>query len=205
MAIDPQNDAAILQREKRVWDRLAQGHLGIQIAADEGVSKQVISAIKKRVERRIAKEILGNVVQLRARQVGELRRARELAWKGYEDSCKPAAKRKTKSVPTGTTSTTQMVEDEVKGQSGNPAMLAMVYRGIEIEAKLTGTEAPTKVAQTNPDGSEAYQPGALAAAHARVDELLRLALDRMQAAPLQVGSGQTSDAEAASQEQEKSA
>jgi len=33
---------------------------------------------------------------------------------------------------------------EIKAQGGNPAFLEQVYHGIQLEAKLTGTEAPTK-------------------------------------------------------------
>jgi hypothetical protein len=33
-------------------------------------------------------------------------------------------------------------QNEVKGQSGNPAFLDKVYDGIRLEARLTGTEAP---------------------------------------------------------------
>ena len=39
-----------------------------------------------------------------------------------------------------------MEQNEVKGQSGNPAFLDKVYDGIRLEARLTGTEAPQKQA-----------------------------------------------------------
>ena len=63
------------------------------------------------------------------------------AWRGWEESCKPAAKTTRRSGGKGFGS---VEANEVKVQSGNPAFLEKVYDGIRLEAKITGTEAPLK-------------------------------------------------------------
>ena len=124
-----------------MWDLLLKGIEGLEIARREGVDPAVISRIKKRVERRITNETDGKAASLKARQIGEIRRARREAWRGWEASCKPAAKTKRRS---GGTAPGTVEENEVKGQSGNPAFLEKIYDGIRIEARITGTEAPHK-------------------------------------------------------------
>ena len=145
MPLDPQNTAQIRDRELRVWDLLLKGLEGIDIARREGVHPSVISRIKTRVERRITAETDGKAASLKARQIGEIRRARREAWRGWEESCKPAAKTTRRSGGTGAGGKAGTVEqNEVKGQSGNPAFLDKVYDGIRLEARITGTEAPQK-------------------------------------------------------------
>ena len=139
MPIDPQNAAQIRDRELRVWDLLLKGLEGVEIARREGVDPSVISRIKTRVERRIVAETEGKVHSLKARQLGEIRRARREAWRAWEESCKPAAKTTRRSAGKGPGTVEQ---NEVKAQSGNPAFLEKVYDGIRLEARLTGTEAP---------------------------------------------------------------
>jgi hypothetical protein len=141
MAIDSQNLPQIRARELRVWDLLLKGVEGVEIARREGVDPAVISRIKTRVERRIASEIDGKAASLRARQVGEIRRARREAWRAWEESCKPAAKT-TRRSGAGRTGTVEA--NEIRGQSGNPAFLDKVFEGIRLEARLTGTEAPER-------------------------------------------------------------
>jgi DNA-binding CsgD family transcriptional regulator len=141
MAIDPQNVAQIRDRELRVWDQLLRGLEGVEIARREGVDPAVISRIKKRVERRITSETDSKAASLKARQIGEIRRARREAWRAWEESCKPAAKTTRRSGGTGPGA---VEASEIKGQSGNPAFLEKVYDGIRLEARITGTEAPQK-------------------------------------------------------------
>jgi len=141
MPLDPQNIAQIRNRELRVWDLLLKGLEGVEIARREGVDPSVISRIKKRVERRIIAETDGKAHSLKARQIGETRRARREAWRAWEESCKPAAKTTRRSGGKGTGS---MEANEIKAQSGNPAFLDKVYDGIRLEARITGTEAPQK-------------------------------------------------------------
>ena len=146
MPLDPQNTAQIRDRELRVWDLLLKGIEGIDIARREGVHPSVISRIKTRVERRITAETDGKAASLKARQIGEIRRARREAWRGWEESCKPAAKttRRSGGKGFGASATGTVEQNEVKGQSGNPAFLDKVYDGIRLEARITGTEAPQK-------------------------------------------------------------
>ena len=144
MPLDPQNIAQIRDRELRVWDLLLKGLEGIEIARREGVHPSVISRIKTRVERRITAETDGKAASLKARQIGEIRRARREAWRGWEESCKPAAKttRRSSGKWPGASGAGIVEQNEVKGQSGNPAFLDKVYDGIRLEARITGTEAP---------------------------------------------------------------
>ena len=144
MPIDPQNTAQIRDRELRVWDLLLKGLEGLEIARREGVHPSVISRIKTRVERRITAETDGKAASLKARQIGEIRRARREAWRGWEESCKPAAKTTRRSGGKGLSGSGLVEQNEVKGQSGNPAFLDKVYDGIRLEARITGTEAPQK-------------------------------------------------------------
>ena len=142
MAIDPQNIAQIRDRELRVWDLLLKGLEGVDIARREGVNPSVISRIKTRVEHRITAETDGKAASLRARQIGEIRRARREAWRAWDESCKPAAKTTRRLGGTGPGGTSEA--NEIKGQCGNPAFLEKVYDGIRLEARITGTEAPQK-------------------------------------------------------------
>ena len=144
MPLDPQNTAQIRDRELRVWDLLLKGLEGLEIARREGVHPSVISRIKTRVERRITAETDGKAASLKARQIGEIRRARREAWRGWEESCKPAAKTTRRSGGKGLSGSATVEQNEVKGQSGNPAFLDKVYDGIRLEARITGTEAPQK-------------------------------------------------------------
>ena len=116
MPLDPQNRAQILDRELRVWDLLLKGLEGVEIARREGVHPSVISRIKTRVERRITAETEGKVASLKARQLGEIRRARREAWRGWEASCKPRRKTTRRS---GGPAPGTVEQTEVKGQSGN--------------------------------------------------------------------------------------
>ena len=141
MPLDPQNVAQIRDRELRVWDLLLKGLEGVDIARREGVHPSVISRIKTRVERRITAETDGKAQSVKARQIGEIRRARREAWRAWEESCKPAAKTTRRS---GGTAAGTVEANEVKAQSGNPAFLDKVYDGIRLEARITGTEAPQK-------------------------------------------------------------
>lgn len=141
MALDPQNIAQIRDRELRVWDLLLKGLEGVEIARREGVDPAVISRIKKRVERRITAETDGKAQSLKARQIGEIRRARREAWRAWEESCKPAAKTTRRS---GGSAAGTVEANEVKAQHGNPAFLDKIYDGIRLEARITGTEAPQK-------------------------------------------------------------
>ena len=143
MPIDPQNTAQIRDRELRVWDLLLKGLEGVEIARREGVDPAVISRIKKRVERRITAETDGKAQSVKARQIGEIRRARREAWRAWEESCKPAAKTTRRS---GGNAAGTVEANEVKAQNGNPAFLDKVYDGIRLEARITGTEAPQKQA-----------------------------------------------------------
>jgi DNA-binding CsgD family transcriptional regulator len=143
MPLDPQNRAQIRDRELRVWDLLLKGYEGVEIARREGLDPAVISRIKTRVERRITAETDGKAQSLKARQVGEIRRARREAWRAWEESCKPAAKTTRRSGGGGPGT---IESNEVKVQSGNPAFLEKVYDGIRLEARITGTEAPQKQA-----------------------------------------------------------
>ena len=86
MPLDPQNIAQIRDRELRVWDLFLKGLEGVEIARREGVNPSVISRIKTRVERRIIAETDGKAASLKARQIGEIRRARREAWRGWEES-----------------------------------------------------------------------------------------------------------------------
>src|SRR5262249_35669788 len=120
MPIDPQNTPQIRDRELRVWDLLLKGVESQEIAKREGVHPSVISRIKTRVERRVTAEIEGKAASLRARQLGEIRRARREAWRGWEASCQPAAKTTRRS--SGSKFST-VEANEVKAQNGNPAFL----------------------------------------------------------------------------------
>ena len=82
------------------------------------------------------------MASLKARQIGEIRRARREAWRAWEESCKPAAKTTRRSGWKGSGGAIEA--NEIKGQSGNPAFLEKVYDGIRLEARITGTEAPQK-------------------------------------------------------------
>jgi DNA-binding CsgD family transcriptional regulator len=143
MPLDPQNTAQIRDRELRVWDLLLKGLEGVEIARREGVDPAVISRIKTRVERRITAETDGKALSLKARQIGEIRRARREAWRAWEESCKPAAKTTRR---LGGKGPGPIEANEIKAQSGNPAFLDKVYDGIRLEARITGTEAPQKQA-----------------------------------------------------------
>ena len=143
MPLDPQNRAQIRDRELRVWDLLLKGLEGVEIARREGVDPAVISRIKTRVERRITAETDSKAQSAKARQIGEIRRARREAWRAWEESCKPAAKTTRRS---GGGAAGTVEANEVKAQSGNPAFLDKVYDGVRLEARLTGTEAPHKQA-----------------------------------------------------------
>ena len=131
MPLDPQNTAQIRDRELRVWDLLLKGYEGVEIARREGVDPSVISRIKKRVEKRITAETDGKAQSLKARQIGEIRRARREAWRAWEESCKPAAKTTRRS---GGKSAGSTESNEIKAQSGNPAFLDKVYDGLSARS-----------------------------------------------------------------------
>ena len=133
MPLDPQNKAQILDRELRVWDLLLKGRESVEIARGEGVHPSVISRIKTRVEHRIIAETDGKVASLKARQLGEIRRARREAWRAWEESCKPAAKTTRRS---GGTAPGTVEANEIKGQSGNPAFLEKVYDGVPTKNSI---------------------------------------------------------------------
>jgi DNA-binding Lrp family transcriptional regulator len=54
---------------------------------------------------------------------------------------------------------------------GNPQAVEKALKVMERRAKLLGLDAPTKVAPTNPDGTEAFRPMSDAELDARIREL----------------------------------
>lgn len=187
MPVDPNDAIAILNREAQVWDLLGQGMTGVEVAAKLGIDFRIVSRIKRRVENRTIADMKKNVDRVRARQVGKVQWAQRQAVKGWTESCKPAAKTKRRMQPATAANGQQssiLVSEEntIEGQSGNPAFLTAYGSLVEMEAELTGTKAPTKIAPTDPTGTKPFEPAALTEAHQRFNELVRLAAQRAIAA-----------------------
>lgn len=62
---------------------------------------------------------------------------------------------------------------ETGGQTGDPRYMQVLLGIKDRRAKILGTDAPTKVAPTTPDGSEPYKPMTDAELDARIMELTK--------------------------------
>ena len=153
-AIDPHNRAQIQERERRVWDAYVVGKTHAAIAADEQVSRPMISRIIARCLKRATERMATEAVETTARQLAQVRKTTAEMWAAWERSKLAKARITRHKSQHG-----ELVGEEhsTEAQVGNPAYLRLALDAMEREAKILGLDAPHTVAPTDPTGTTASE------------------------------------------------
>ena len=152
--IDPHNRAQIQERERRVWDSYLGEKMHEQIAAAEHVSRPMITRIINRHLKRAIEQMTTEAVEMKARQLAQVRKLKAECWEAWERSKLAKARITRKKGAQGeATGEAQSTEAQV----GNVAFLRLFLELMEREAKILGIDAPQKYAPTDPSGTTPYE------------------------------------------------
>jgi DNA-binding CsgD family transcriptional regulator len=147
------------ERERRAWELRVKGLTQGQIADQLDISQQGVSEILRRVEKRVLAELSASVAELKARQTAQLEYVYREAIAAWERSLRNAKSVETTTEPAKSDDpavgvdggskagpTTTRTKRTVKGQSGNPALLAQALAALADIRAIWGAEAPRKLA-----------------------------------------------------------
>jgi hypothetical protein len=139
---------------------IRQGRTTREIAAEIGVSQPKVVRLSQKAREFYRKSAVDDVAARRNRQLAEIEDAKREAWDGWHRSKQPATRKTTRDKETTggsgdgdkpcNTTETILVEEN---QAGDPQFIRELRGLVELEAKLAGTFAPTKVANTDPSGN----------------------------------------------------
>lgn len=143
-------DQVARERERIAWSLRQRCWTEARIAAELGVSQPAVSKILARVEKRLLARLTKRADRVKARQTAQLEHITNEAMTEWERSKQDSETVKTteegaEGVPSFTTKT----ETTVKGQTGNPSLLAQAREAMADIRKIWGAEAPTKTDVTS--------------------------------------------------------
>ena len=133
-------------RRQRVAELHLQGWTQQAIAEDVGIVQSVVFNDLKHIRKEWRESAIRDFDAMRDEELRRLERIERESWEAWERSQKPAQSARIAEGGTGKGHKT------VKGQVGNPKFLDVVLKCIESRRSMLGLDAPTKVAQTTPDG-----------------------------------------------------
>jgi len=146
-SIDPHNRAQIQAREERVWASSLVFKTHSQIAAEEHVSRPMISKILDRLVVRARAKLAQEVGETLVRQLAQVRKTIAEMWASWERSKQPKARVKRKKSVTGESAGEEQTSET---QAGNVAFLRLALEAMEHEMKLLGQAVPPPLAPTDP-------------------------------------------------------
>jgi len=163
MPVSRAKKAEMVRRRRAVGDLFVQGHSQIAIADQLGISQPTVSTDLKAIQKQWREAAVRDFDEQRERELRKLDALELESWKAWQRSQKPSQE----AILT-TDGTSQRTQKKVAEQVGDVRFLEQISKCIAARRALLGLDAPTKVAPTSPDGSEAY--------HCHVmSELMRLA------------------------------
>lgn len=160
-------EASIIERKERREKIVELILAGVtnksKIARQLGVSNATITRDIQKIEEQWVRDLNRGLDHARARQVQELAKVREEAWKAWAESRDGKLKIVTAEEGDGELSTTTTTETS----AGDPRFLKTIIDALDKEAEIAGTKV-IKVSPTSPDGSKTW-------ATAHMEELMGLA------------------------------
>lgn len=150
--------AVLIEREHKVWQLRQKCWTQQRIADELGITQAAVSKILKRMSDRFLAQHTDMVGRQKAQQTIQLEYIADEAMQAWERS-KEAAKavtQRAKESEDGSGSSDKQVTTQVKDQDGNPTYLAQAMAALDRLRKLWGTDAPFKVAPTDPKGEREY-------------------------------------------------
>lgn len=120
------------------------------IAEQLGISQTTVSRCLKRVADYCRKIYSAEFKEILNRELQKLDHLELEAWKGWEKSCKDAARQTVKAVRSGTEAIPVEKTLVTEGQSGDPRFLQIVNDCISKRCDLLGVEAPKKIDLVKP-------------------------------------------------------
>jgi hypothetical protein len=139
------------------------------LTAEFGIeySVEMIKRDLRLVRERWLKSSLRDFDELRSEQLAKLDLMELQTWEQWARSCADYSKKTTGTGPQGPIDKT-----ETGSQSGDPRYINVLLSIIERRCKLLGLDAPQKVAPTNPEGDQPYNPPSATEAEKRIQELM---------------------------------
>ncbi len=149
--------ARVVIRRKQVANLYLQGGLlHHQIAEKLGVSRPTITMDLKAIMDQWRAEARADIGEVTGRELAKLDIMEAEAWAAWERS-KNEAVSTTKEKIVGDKQSTKASERR-EGRDGDPRYMTIIIGCMERRAKLLGLDAPTKIAQTDPNGDPAHAP-----------------------------------------------
>lgn len=138
-----------------------------QIVTETGLSKATVCRELNIIEAEWRESAQEAIDRVKAREMQKLDHLEQEAFEQWERSKADAEKRVVEKG--GRDGRKSKIERQ--GQCGDPRYLNVLLGIHERRAKILGSDAPTKVAPTNPDGTESYRPMSDEELDARIREL----------------------------------
>jgi len=137
------------------------------IAAQMNVSQRTVWRDLEIIRKEWRDRSVEMIDEVKAKELAKLDKVEAEAWAAYWRSTTDREKRVAEMRPGP--SGGKFTKIETEGQAGDPRFLKIILDCQERRAKILGTDAPTKVAATNPDGTE-ERPFAMVAIPAQMTQ-----------------------------------
>ena len=122
-----------------------------QIAEKVGISQRTVVRDIQHLQAQWREKALEAIDQVKARELASLDIMEAEAWDAYNRSKQDYTKKVVEDKPTGKGRSARI---ETGSQHGDPRLFNVILSIKERRAKLLGMDAPTKIAGTNPEGTE---------------------------------------------------
>jgi predicted transcriptional regulator len=144
-------------RDQEMWEKRLLGWSQQQIADHLNVSQPLVSSTLDRIEKRLHAEFVAQAEEVKARQTAQLEEVYRKALEQWERSCEDAEQVTTvtglaKATEQGYVPLPDRETRTVKGQSGNPALLAQALDALAAIRKIWGLDAAQKQEISGPEG-----------------------------------------------------
>jgi DNA-binding MarR family transcriptional regulator len=144
-------------RDQEIWEKRLLGWSQQQIADHLNVDQSLISRTLDRIEKRLHTEFVAQAEEVKARQTAQLEEVYRKALEQWERSCEDAEQVTTvtglaKATEHGYVELPDRETRTVKGQSGNPALLAQALDALAAIRKIWGLDAAAKQEISGPEG-----------------------------------------------------
>ena len=186
MSNPPKNRRTREQRERdleRISDHYLRGYTQWQIGEILGVTQQQICYDLKELQKRWKESALRNFDEAKAQELAKIDRLELEYWDAWHNS---RGQKKISSTERTDMASGQRNKAQIRTEDllGDPRFLEGVRWCVDRRCKILGLDAPSKVAPTNPEGYQPYEPTLSERVIARrVTALLERARDRRDGAP----------------------
>lgn len=162
-----QNDMKEIAR-LALFGNLSQGEIAERIGIDQPAVSRILKKLRKQWAEE-AKADIGEVIALELKKLDAMELETLAEW---EKSKKDYQKRSIEDKPKSQNGGGRTAKVETGGQCGDPRYMTVLLQIQDRRAKFLGTDKPSKVAPTTPDGEKPYQNRTDAELDARLSELM---------------------------------